>query len=81
MIKLAKRFAVFDDEQKLWAWLRTLSKNAFIDHCRSRLRQRRLVSLEELAPEPHGEAQAEHHLAEILRDALAELQPDERELI
>jgi len=81
MIKLAKRFAVFDDEQQLWAWLRALSKNAFIDHCRARLRQRRLVSLEELAPEPHGTEQPDHHLVEILRDALAGLQPDERELI
>ncbi len=81
MIKLARRFAVFDEEQRLWAWLRTLCKNAFIDHCRARVRQRRLVSLEELAPEPRGEEAAEHHLAGILRDALAELQPDERELM
>jgi RNA polymerase sigma-70 factor (ECF subfamily) len=81
MIKLAKRFAVFDDEQQLWAWLRALSRNAFIDHCRARVRQRRLVPLEELAPEPHGAEQPDHHLTEMLRDALAGLQPDERELI
>ena len=81
MIKLAKRFAVFDDEPKLWARLRALSKNAFIDHCRARSRRRRLVSLEELALEPHGAEQADHHLTEILREALAGLPPDECELI
>jgi RNA polymerase sigma-70 factor, ECF subfamily len=81
MIKLARRFAVFADEQKLWAWLRALSRNAFIDYCRARSRRRRLVSLEELAPEPRGAEQADHHLTEILREALAGLQPDERELL
>ena len=81
MIKLARRFAVFDNEQKLWAWLRALSKNAFIDHCRARSRRRRLVSLEELAPEPRGAEQPDSHLTGILREALAGLQPDERELL
>jgi RNA polymerase sigma-70 factor (ECF subfamily) len=81
LIKLAKRFAMFDDERKLWSWLCTLAKHAFIDHYRARQRQSRLVSLDELSPEPASEEKANHHLSEILRDALARLPLEERELI
>jgi RNA polymerase sigma factor (sigma-70 family) len=81
LIKLAKRFAVFDNEQQLWAWLCTLGKNAFIDHYRARQRQGRLVSLDELSPESDGEEKAAHRLSGVLQDALAALSSEERELI
>jgi RNA polymerase sigma-70 factor, ECF subfamily len=80
LLKLTKGCKVFDDERQLWAWLATLAKNAFIDHCRARQRHCRLVSLEDLPPLPAGEP-AEEQLAEFLRESLAALRPDERELL
>ena len=80
-IKLAKRCDLFDDERRLWAWLCVLSKNTFVDQCRSRQRLNRFVSLDELGAEPKGHVRPEHRLGEILREALAALPPDERELI
>jgi RNA polymerase sigma-70 factor (ECF subfamily) len=80
-IKLAKRCDVFDDERRLWAWLCVLAKNAFVDQCRRRQRLNRFVSLDELRAEPNGHVRPEHRLGEILREALAALPPDERELI
>ena len=80
-IKLAKRCDVFGDEQRFWAWLCVLAKNTFLDQCRSRRRLNRFVSLDELCAEPNGHVRPEHQLGEILREALAALPPDERELI
>jgi RNA polymerase sigma-70 factor (ECF subfamily) len=80
-IKLAKRCEVFGDERRFWAWLCAVAKNAFVDHWRTRQRLSRFVPLEELSAEPNSRANPEHRLGEILRDALAALPPDERELI
>lgn len=80
-IKLAKRCDVFDDERRLWAWLCVLAKNTFVDQCRSRQRLNRFVSLDQLSAEPNAPGIPEHRLGEILREALAALPPDERELI
>ncbi len=80
-IKVAKRCEVFDDERRLWAWLCVLAKNSFIDQCRARQRLNRFVSLDELAAEPDAQMRPEHRLGVILREALAALPPDERELI
>ena len=80
-IKLAKRCDVFGDERRFWAWLCVLAKNTFIDQCRRRRRLDRFVSLDELGAEPNGHVRPEHRLGEILREALAALPPDERELI
>jgi RNA polymerase sigma-70 factor (ECF subfamily) len=80
-IKLAKRFEVFDDERRLWAWLCVLTKNTFVDQCRRQQRLNRFVSLDELCAEPNGHVRPEHQLGEILHEALAALPPDERELI
>jgi RNA polymerase sigma-70 factor (ECF subfamily) len=81
LIKLAKRFQVFDDERKFWAWLCTLARNSFIDHYRARQRRNRLVPLEELPPGFGVEEDSTHRLSELLRDALAALMPEERELL
>ena len=80
-IKLAKRCDLFEDERRLWAWLCVLAKNTFIDHWRTRQRRSRFISLQELPAEPDGHLNPEHRLGEILREALADLPPDERELI
>jgi RNA polymerase sigma-70 factor (ECF subfamily) len=80
-IKVAKRCDVFDDERRLWGWLRVLAKNTFIDHCRCRQRLSRFVSLNEMSAEPDGQLNTEHRLNEVLREALAALLPEERELV
>jgi RNA polymerase sigma-70 factor (ECF subfamily) len=80
-IKLAKRCDVFSDERRLWAWLCVLAKNTFVDQYRRQQRLDRFVSLDELSAEPNGHAPPEYRLGEILREGLAALPPDERELI
>lgn len=80
-IKLAKRIDVFVDEPGLWAWLCVVAKNTFVDHYRTRQRLNRFVPLDEMSAEPDGLANSEHQLGAILREALASLPPDERELI
>ncbi len=80
-IKLAKRCEVFDDERRLWAWLCVLAKNTFLDQCRRRQHLNRFVSLDELAVEPASGLNAENQLRRILRETLAILPPDERELL
>jgi RNA polymerase sigma-70 factor, ECF subfamily len=80
-VKLAKRCDAFDEERRLWAWLCVLAKNTFVDHCRARQRRSRFVSFDELPSEPNGPAHPEHRLSEILREALAVLPPEERELL
>jgi RNA polymerase sigma factor (sigma-70 family) len=81
LIKLTKRLKVFDDERQLWAWLATLAKNAFIDHCRAKQRRNRLVSLDTLPAAFEAEGVPEHRLAELLRESLSGLPLEERELI
>lgn len=80
-IKLAKRVQVFDDERQLWAWLCTLARNAFIDHCRARRRRSWLVFTDAAPPELAPEPLPAHRLSDSLHDALAGLAPEERELI
>jgi len=81
MTKLAKRSKVFDDERMLWAWLCAVAKNTFIDHYRAQRRRDRFVSLEEIPVSIAGEDNATGQLAELLGEALAALQPEERELM
>jgi RNA polymerase sigma factor (sigma-70 family) len=80
-IKLAKRCDVFEEERRLWAWLCVLAKNTFVDHCRARQRRDRFESLDALPAEPDDQAVSEHLLGESLREALATLPPDDRELL
>lgn len=81
LTKLAKRFEVFDEERRLWAWLCTLAKNTFIDHYRAQRRRDRFVSLEELPASIAGGNNSTGQLSEILREALAALKPEEREMM
>lgn len=81
LIKLAKRVEVFDEERRLWAWLCVLAKNAFLDRCRVRQRDSRFVPLDELPVELDTLANPDAQLSESLREALAQLTPEERELI
>jgi RNA polymerase sigma-70 factor (ECF subfamily) len=81
LTKLARRFEVFDDERKLWAWLCTLAKNTFIDHYRAQRRRDCLVSLEDIPASVAGADHSAGQLSELLREALAGLRPEERELM
>lgn len=80
VVKLAKRFKVFDEERRLWSWLCRVARNSYVDLCRARQRDRRFVPLEEhqeLA-EPCAD---EHRLAASLHRALEQLTAEERELM
>jgi RNA polymerase sigma factor (sigma-70 family) len=80
-IKLAKRCDTFDDEHRFWAWLRVLGKNAYVDLCRERRRNNQFLSLEGLTIEAGDPMPPEHRLREAVRDALAALPAEERELL
>jgi len=80
-IKLAKKTAVFDEEGPLWAWLRRVAHNAFIDYCRVRQRAERFVPMEENESVALSTAVGENKMREALRLVLAECAPDDRELL
>jgi RNA polymerase sigma-70 factor (ECF subfamily) len=81
LIKLATRLKVFDEERQLWAWLCALARTSFIDHYRARQRRNRLVPLDDLPAEAGMQPPAEQRLSELLREALAGLEAEERELL
>jgi RNA polymerase sigma-70 factor (ECF subfamily) len=78
-IKLARRCRTFDDEVRLWSWLCVVARNVFIDHCRARQRGR-LVSCDQL-PDAISATASDDPLSELLRESIAALSPEERELI
>jgi len=78
-IKLAKKMAVFDEERPLRAWLQSVARNAFIDFCRGRKRETKLVPMEEVEAVMGAEDGAADRLREGLRQAMAECAPEERE--
>jgi RNA polymerase sigma factor (sigma-70 family) len=80
-IKLAKKIAVFDDERALWAWLRRVAHNAFIDYCRAQKRDARFVPMEESESAPTANTPGENNLREALRRVLADCAPADRELL
>jgi RNA polymerase sigma-70 factor, ECF subfamily len=80
-IKLAKRCDAFDDERRFWAWLCVVARNAFVDHCRARRCREQFVSLEALVVEAGDSSPPEHRLREAVREALAALSAEERELL
>jgi RNA polymerase sigma-70 factor (ECF subfamily) len=78
-LKLARKMEVFDDEARLRAWLATLARHAFLDHCRARARRER-----QTAPLPEmfaAKEAARPGWAEALPGVLAGLAPDDRELL
>jgi RNA polymerase sigma factor (sigma-70 family) len=81
ILKLATRFQVFDEEERLWAWLSRCLLNSYLDLCRSSNRRDRLVSLDQLETEIPQVARIEHHWSEALQSALAQFSPQEQELL
>jgi len=80
VLKLVRSFSVFDEEERLWAWLCRVARNAYIDFCRIRQREQRFVPLPEQAMEL-PEAHDEHRLSISLQHALELLPDNDRELL
>ena len=81
VVKLAKGFKVFDEERRMWGWVCRLARNAYVDLCRARRRDQRLVPLEEHKPELAEGRDGEHRLSESLHHALEQLTAEEQELM
>ena len=81
VLRLAKRFQVFEEEQRLWAWLSRCLLNGWLDFCRARKRHERLLSLDEFESELPQIRQTEHLWSEALQLALNQFAPDEQELL
>lgn len=81
VVKVARRFKVFDEERRMWGWLCRLARNAYVDLCRARRRDQRFVPLEEHKPDVLEFREGEHQLSESLDHALEQLTPEERELM
>jgi RNA polymerase sigma-70 factor (ECF subfamily) len=81
VVKLAKRFKVFDDERRMWSWLCRLARNAYVDLCRARRREQRFVPLDEHKPRLLDLQDGEHRLSQSLNHALERLTAEEQELM
>jgi RNA polymerase sigma factor (sigma-70 family) len=81
-VKVAARCETCADDRALWAWLTRVARNAFIDQRRARMaRERRIVPIDENA-DVHAElAERDTALRAGLREVLAALPADERELL
>ena len=81
MIKLTKRFEIFHEESRLWAWLCSVARNSYVDHYRAQQRDRRFVPLELLGGAAENTSQAYDCLSLALRVALDDVPPEDRELL
>ena len=81
VLKLATKMEIFDEERRLWAWSSRLARNAFVDRYRSRRRDDRYVSLDNLPPAQPNDGAPEHRLAQSLEAALQAFSPEEAELL
>jgi RNA polymerase sigma-70 factor (ECF subfamily) len=81
MLKAANRFKIFDDESRLWAWLCRLSRNAFVDLCRSRKRHQRFIPLEAQGVDLLQSPATENQMVTAMSQVMERLAPEERELI
>ena len=78
-IKLAKKMEIFDEERALRAWLQSVARNAFIDLCRTRKREAKLLPMDEIEVALEPGTGSPDRLREGLNRALAECAPEERE--
>ncbi|HKS36878.1 MAG TPA: sigma-70 family RNA polymerase sigma factor [Verrucomicrobiae bacterium] len=81
VVKLAKGFRVFNEERRMWGWLRRSARNSYVDLCRARQREQRFVPLEEHKAELVERGDAEHRLSASLHHALEQLTAEDRELM
>lgn len=82
MINAARHIKPFEAERELWAWLRAIARNLFLDACRARSRKPVFVEwdsqhdLPEIPDDP-----SERRLVELLEECIRKLNPDDRELV
>jgi RNA polymerase sigma factor (sigma-70 family) len=81
MIKVARKFRVFDHEAALWAWLSQIARNAWVDYIREQSRLPKPVSIELLASSSAAPEAAEAELLQWLECGLNELDDEERVLV
>jgi RNA polymerase sigma-70 factor (ECF subfamily) len=81
VLKLARKFQVFDDEKRFWAWLCRCLQNAYVDLCRGRRRDKKLVPLDELSAELPNLESPRDPWSDALGRAMAQFAPDEQELL
>jgi RNA polymerase sigma factor (sigma-70 family) len=83
LIRVARHVRAFPSEAVFWSWLTVLARSALIDEERKRHRYRRMIEAfgDSQSIEPSDPAPEEKRLGELLVSALADLSPDERELI
>jgi RNA polymerase sigma-70 factor, ECF subfamily len=84
MIKAARKIKVLETHGKIWAWLATVARNEWKDHCRARAREAQRFGREivDSASERAEEADVTRlQRCEFLQEALSELSVAERELV
>jgi RNA polymerase sigma-70 factor, ECF subfamily len=84
LLRVARSPRVFDDEEALWCWLRTVARNAARDGGRKRRSYFTLLerlTLREPKVEPDASESAASRLNTLLNESLNELLPEERSLI
>jgi len=81
IIKVARKFRVFEHEAALWAWLSQIARNALVDYIREQSRLPKPVSIELLDSSDNAPEAAEAELLEWLECGLNELDEEERALV
>jgi RNA polymerase sigma factor (sigma-70 family) len=81
MIKVARKFRVFEHETALWAWLSQIARNALVDYIREQSRLPKPVSIELFTSSSAAPEAAEEELLQWLECGLNELDEEERELV
>jgi len=81
MIKVARKFRVFDHEAALWAWLSQVARNALVDYAREQSRLPKPVSIDLLGSSVNVPEAAEAELLQWLECGLSELDEEERALV
>ncbi len=83
MLRVARRARVCDNEEEFWCWLKTVARNAARDGGRKRGRYAALLQRFSLwrRADLAGDGASETRLQQALAESLAELPPDERQLV
>ena len=81
VLKLARRFKVFDQEPELWRWLCRSARNAYLDHYRARRREERFLPLEPWDAALAARSAEGDPWIVPLEQALSQLNEEESELL
>ena len=81
ILKAARHFKVFPDDQRLWAWLCRLSRNAYFDLLRRKTRESCLIPLGDRASDFAAAEPGKDRVEQAFADAMAQLPEEEQELV